>query len=83
MYKWHYQNYVDKKETPSQDCPNWTLSSDALNQLSISEPKFDTDYSTGEEDPREEKKKVKCKQSKKEAGVRKDSKRKEANVDNE
>ena len=59
MYKQHYEGHVDKEGTPPQDCPNWALSSDALNQLNISEPEFDADYSTGEEDPREEKKKRK------------------------
>ena len=73
---------MDKEGTPPQDCPNWALSSDALNQLNISEPEFDINYSTGEEDPREEKKKrkVKHKQSKKGASVKKDSKRKGADM---
>ncbi|CAG8766927.1 17602_t:CDS:2, partial [Cetraspora pellucida] len=39
--------------------------------LNISEPEFDTDYSAREEDPKE-KKKIKYKQSKKEADVKKD-----------
>jgi hypothetical protein len=82
MYKRHYEDHVNKEGTPPRDCPNWALSSDALNQLNISEPEFDADYSTGEEDPREEKKKrkVKRKQSKKGAGVKKGSKRKGADV---
>src|ERR1051326_3508874 len=82
MYKWHYEGHVDKEGTPPRDCPNWALSSDALNQLNISEPEFDADYSTGEEDPREEKKKrkVKRKQSKEGAGGKKGSKRKGTDV---
>ena len=56
MYKRHYEDHVNKEGTPPRDCPNWALSSDALNQLNISEPEFDADYSTGEEDLRKEKK---------------------------
>ena len=80
MYKQHYEDHIDKEGTPPQDCPNQALSSDALNQLNISKPEFDTDYSTREEDPREEKKKrkVKRKQSKERADVKKGSKRKRA-----
>ncbi|CAG8772363.1 4513_t:CDS:1, partial [Cetraspora pellucida] len=56
MYKQHYKGYVDKEKTPLQDCFNWALFFDVLNQLNISEPEFDTDYLTRKEDPREKKK---------------------------
>ena len=85
MYKRHYEDHVAKEGTPLHDCPNWALLSGALEQINISEPEFDADYSTGEEDPREEKKKRKAKhkQSKEGVGVKKGSKRKGADVGDE
>ncbi|CAG8555676.1 11188_t:CDS:2, partial [Cetraspora pellucida] len=50
--------------------------------LNISKPEFNTDYLIKEENPREEKKKrkVKCKQNKEEANVKKDNKRKKTDI---
>ncbi|CAG8766694.1 3912_t:CDS:1, partial [Cetraspora pellucida] len=58
------------------------LSSDALNQLNISELKFDIDYSIRKKDPREKKKKSKAKykQNKKGIDIKKSSKRKVNNI---
>ncbi|CAG8774966.1 4327_t:CDS:1, partial [Ambispora leptoticha] len=71
MFKHHYEDHIDKERTPPPDCPSWALLSKAIERYNIIAPEFDTDFSSGEEDPRK-KKKVKTRKESEETSKRKD-----------
>ncbi|CAG8743615.1 4683_t:CDS:1, partial [Ambispora leptoticha] len=50
MHKRHYEGEVDMTGMPPPDCPRCALSEDALNIFNLSDPEFDADFSTGDED---------------------------------
>ncbi|CAG8686751.1 5789_t:CDS:1, partial [Ambispora leptoticha] len=56
MLKQHYEGQVDMTGMPLSDCPKWVLSEEALNLFNISDPEFDADFSTRDEDLRKKKK---------------------------